>query len=198
MLDTTKCSVNISHCYDTVKSKLIALASGELLLPHPPCISALQPIAYDFCLDDSRLPIASQTHTLCPVSEVLCVLLRISFTHSLFEFHGQRSLATAHRVAKSWTQLKRLSMHAAFLVYLIELLAIFWNQIHKSPCSESLPSSSSVEGFPFSSVQSLYLACISMLHLHTVLNLVVNIVTCTTEGSSMLSLCRVLCVFSPS
>ena len=91
--------------YDTVKSKLMALASA-VLLPHPPCISALQPIAWDFCFDESRLPIASLTHLLCPVSEVLCLLLRISFTHSLFESHGQGSLATVHGVAESWTQLK--------------------------------------------------------------------------------------------
>ena len=26
--------------------------------------------------------------------------------------HGQRNLVTTHRVTKSWTQLKRLSMHA--------------------------------------------------------------------------------------
>ena len=104
-------------------------------------------------------------------------------------------LHTVLRVTKSWTQLKWLSMHAPFLVYLIELLAIFWNQIHKSPPSESLPSSSSVEGFPFSSVQSLYLARIPTLHLHTALNLAVDIVTCTTKGSSMLSLCRI-CVCS--
>ena len=91
--------------YDTVKSKLMALASA-VLLPHPPCISALQPIAWDFCFDESRLPIASLTHSLCPVSEVLCLLLRISFTHSLFESHGQGSLATVHGVAESWTQLK--------------------------------------------------------------------------------------------
>ena len=26
--------------------------------------------------------------------------------------HGQRNLVTVHRVTKSWTQLKRLSMHA--------------------------------------------------------------------------------------
>ena len=91
--------------YDTVKSKLMVLASA-VLLPHPPCISALQPIAWDFCFDESRLPIASLTHSLCPVSEVLCLLLRISFTHSLFESHGQGSLATVHGVAESWTQLK--------------------------------------------------------------------------------------------
>ena len=96
---------SFSHCYDTVKSKLMALASA-VLLPHPPCISALQPIAWDFCFDESRLPIASLTHSLCPVSEVLCLLLRISFTHSLFESHGQGSLATVHGVAESWTQLK--------------------------------------------------------------------------------------------
>lgn len=86
VLDTTKCSVNISYSYYcTIKSTILALGSASSS-PAPPIAilpSCQSHIPYASSIADCiQLP-----NTLCPISEFLCLLFlwqRISFPCSLF------------------------------------------------------------------------------------------------------------------
>lgn len=134
MLDTTKCSIDISFSYYcTIKSKILALGSASPP-PEPPI--AVLPSC------QSHIPYASIITDCAQLS-------KHTLSH-LWDFVFALSLTK--------------NILPLFLIYLVGCLSIFWNWIHMSPPSENLPSSAPIEEFPFSSVQSCSLHPFPLLH----------------------------------